>query len=142
MSNHQDDRQPKPEAEKVKLSVIISDQPPTDKNVGGSSLTTESEKVQRKEPRKPRKYPSAATREEIRAQRIKRTMEGVANISWLTTAAAAFYLGTTPAALRQMVKRKQIVAYKPFAGRKLYFKKSDLDRAFESATKVGGIKWQ
>lgn len=106
-----------------------------------SSLTTE-EKVQRKVPRKPRRYPMSATAKEMKKLLPKKVIQVGEKITWLTTEAAALYIGISPAALRQMVQRKQVVAYKPFGGRKLYFKKSDLDQAIESSTKVGGRKWQ
>lgn len=111
------------------LKVPISSEP--------SSLTIEKDN-QRKVPRKPRRYPMSATAKEMREKRLRLVVQEVQKITWLTTELAALYLGISPAALRQMVQRKQIVAYKPFGGRKLYFKKSDLDQAIESSKKVGG----
>lgn len=106
------------------------------------SLKTESEEIKRKVPRKPRRYPMSATAKEMKELLPKKVIQVGEKITWLTTEAASLYIGISPAAMRQMVQRKQVVAYKPFGGRKLYFKKSDLDQAIESSKKVGGRKWQ
>lgn len=103
------------------------------------SLTIE-EKVRRKVPSKPRRYPMSATAKEVRDQRLNKVISQE-NITWFPTEVAALYLGISSAALRQLVHRKRLEARKPFGG-KLYFKKSDLDQAIESSKKVGGKKWQ
>lgn len=54
---------------------------------------------------------------------------------WLTTKAAAEYLGTTAGGIRNMVYRGQLIPYKPFG--RLLFKRSDLDRRVESSRKGG-----
>ena len=135
MSNHQNESAPQAEAAKVKLSVIIADQPSKPTGLH-SSLTTE-ENVPRKGPKpKARRYAMSATAAEMKRLRQQPLLEEVENLVWLTTKAAAKYLSISPAAVRMMVRRKQLEAYKPF-GRKMYFKRSDLDRAIESSKKGG-----
>ncbi len=141
MNDHNNVVQLTVKAEKENEVAIIPNTSSVGSNATDSSLTTE-EKVQRKVPRKPRRYPMSATAKEMKELLPKKVIQVGEKITWLTTEAAALYIGISPAALRQMVQRKQVVAYKPFGGRKLYFKKSDLDQAIETSKKVGGKKWQ
>ncbi len=136
MSNHQNESTPQAEAAKVKLSVIIADQP--SKPTGLHSSLKIEENVPRKGPKpKARNYPMSATAAEMKKLRPPPPLEEVEKLVWLTTRAAAKYLSISPAAVRMMVRRKQLPAYRPFGGRKLYFKRSDLDRAIESSKKGG-----
>jgi len=58
------------------------------------------------------------------------------NLKWMTTNEAAIYLRKSTNAIRTAVCRGQIVARK--FRRRLYFKRSELDRLIETSTTVGG----
>ena len=58
------------------------------------------------------------------------------NLKWMTTNEAAFYLRKSANAIRTAICRGQITAYK--FRRRLYFKKSELDRLLETSSTVGG----
>ncbi|HAZ12963.1 MAG: hypothetical protein A2X86_09245 [Bdellovibrionales bacterium GWA2_49_15] len=58
------------------------------------------------------------------------------NLYWMTTNEAATYLRKSANALRTAVCRGHITARK--FKRRLYFKRSDLDRLIETSTTVGG----
>lgn len=58
------------------------------------------------------------------------------NLKWMTTNEAATYLRKSTNALRTAVCRGHIVAKK--FRRRLYFKRSELDRLIETSTTVGG----
>jgi excisionase family DNA binding protein len=58
------------------------------------------------------------------------------NLKWMTTSEAATYLRKSANALRTAVCRGQITARK--FRRRLYFKRSELDRLIETSTTVGG----
>jgi excisionase family DNA binding protein len=58
------------------------------------------------------------------------------NLKWMTTSEAAIYLRKSANALRTAVCRGQITARK--FRRRLYFKRSELDRLIETSTTVGG----
>lgn len=132
MSNHQNEHQPKPEAEKIKLAVIISDEPPVEKAIDGSSLTTEEKKQWRGPSPKKARYPMSASASAMRRMKL----ENREDLSvWLNTDLAGHYLGCSPAAIRMKRMRGQIKGTK-FFGR-WYFKRSDLDRAIESSNKGG-----
>ena len=51
---------------------------------------------------------------------------------WLTSKEVAVYLGISPKSIRDMVYKGFLTPYKPF-GRKLYFKKVEIDRLLESS---------
>jgi len=57
------------------------------------------------------------------------------NLVWLNSKDAANYLRKTVGALRVLVCRGQLKAYK--WGRRLYFKKAELDRLLESSLMKG-----
>lgn len=59
------------------------------------------------------------------------------NLVWLTSKEAAFYLRKTVGAIRVMVCRGQIKAYK--FRRRLYFKRNDLNRLIEGSIYKGGF---
>jgi excisionase family DNA binding protein len=58
------------------------------------------------------------------------------NLKWMTTNEAAFYLRKSANAIRTAICRGQITAYK--FRRRLYFKRSELDRLLETSSTVGG----
>lgn len=58
------------------------------------------------------------------------------NLKWMTTSEAATYLRKSSNAIRTAVCRGQITARK--FRRRLYFKRSELDRLIETSTTVGG----
>lgn len=58
------------------------------------------------------------------------------NYNWMTTSEAATYLRKSSNAIRTAVCRGHITARK--FHRRLYFKKSELDRLIETSTTVGG----
>lgn len=58
------------------------------------------------------------------------------NLKWMTTSEAATYLRKSANALRTAVCRGHIVARR--FRRRLYFKRSDLDRLIETSTTIGG----
>jgi excisionase family DNA binding protein len=58
------------------------------------------------------------------------------NYKWMTTSEAATYLRKTSNAIRTAVCRGHITARK--FKRRLYFKRSELDRLIETSTTVGG----
>lgn len=58
------------------------------------------------------------------------------NLKWMTTNEAAFYLRKSANAIRTAICRGQIKAYK--FRRRLYFKRSELDRLLETSSTVGG----
>lgn len=58
------------------------------------------------------------------------------NIKWMTTNEAAFYLRKSANALRTAICRGHLTAYK--YRRRLYFKRSDLDKMLETSILVGG----
>lgn len=58
------------------------------------------------------------------------------NLKWMTTNEAAFYLRKSANAIRTAICRGQITAYK--FRRRLYFKRSELDRLLETSSIVGG----
>lgn len=58
------------------------------------------------------------------------------NYKWMTTSEAANYLRKSSNALRTAVCRGHITARK--FKRRLYFKRSELDRLIETSTTVGG----
>ena len=58
------------------------------------------------------------------------------NLKWMTTDEAAIYLRKSSNAIRTAVCRGQIVARK--FQRRLYFKRSELDRLIETSLTIGG----
>ncbi len=58
------------------------------------------------------------------------------NLNWMTTSEAATYLRKSSNALRTALCRGHITAKK--FRRRLYFKRSDLDRLIETSTTIGG----
>ena len=58
------------------------------------------------------------------------------NLKWMTTNEAAFYLRKSANAIRTAICRGQITAHK--YRRRLYFKRSELDRLLETSSTVGG----
>jgi excisionase family DNA binding protein len=58
------------------------------------------------------------------------------NLNWMTTSEAATYLRKSSNALRTAVCRGHVTAKK--FRRRLYFKRSDLDRLIETSTTIGG----
>lgn len=58
------------------------------------------------------------------------------NLKWMTTNEAATYLRKSSNALRTAVCRGHVTAKK--FRRRLYFKRSDLDRLIETSTTIGG----
>lgn len=58
------------------------------------------------------------------------------NLYWMTTNEAATYLRKSTNALRTAVCRGHVTAKK--FRRRLYFKRSDLDRLIETSTTIGG----
>ena len=58
------------------------------------------------------------------------------NLNWMTTNEAATYLRKSTNALRTAVCRGHVSAKK--FRRRLYFKRSDLDRLIEPSTTIGG----
>lgn len=59
------------------------------------------------------------------------------NLKWMTTNEAALYLRKSANAIRTAICRGHIKAYK--FRRRLYFKKSELDRLIETSTIIGGL---
>lgn len=57
------------------------------------------------------------------------------NMVWLSSEDAAKYLGRSTGQIRNMVYRRQ-VSHRKFCNR-LYFRKTELDRAIESSNKKG-----
>ena len=134
MSNHQNDSGPQSAAAKGSLSVVLSTQANEPKG-SHSSLTIEKEN-HRKGPRpKQQTYPMSAPVSAIR--KPKTEIIETEMLVWLDTKATAKYLGCSPGAIRMKRRRSHVIGYKPFGGRKWYFKRSDLDRAIESS-KIGG----
>lgn len=66
----------------------------------------------------------------------KESVEFFNNLKWMTTNEAAFYLRKSANAIRTAICRGQITAYK--FRRRLYFKRSELDRLLETSSIVGG----
>lgn len=66
----------------------------------------------------------------------KVSVEFFNNLKWMTTNEAAFYLRKSANAIRTAICRGQITAYK--FRRRLYFKRSELDRLLETSSSVGG----
>ena len=58
------------------------------------------------------------------------------NLKWMTTNEAAIYLRKSSNAIRTAVCRGQLVARK--FQRRLYFKRSELDRLIETSLTIGG----
>ncbi len=58
------------------------------------------------------------------------------NLTWMTTSEAATYLRKSSNALRTALCRGHITAKK--FRRRLYFKRSDLDRLIETSVTIGG----
>lgn len=66
----------------------------------------------------------------------KESVEFFNNLKWMTTNEAALYLRKSANAIRTAICRGQITAYK--FRRRLYFKRSELDRLIETSIFVGG----
>ena len=79
---------------------------------------------------KVRKYPIGPVTETAPA--VIQEENYLDNAKWLNTKEAAKYMRTSEPALRMRVRRRQLFPYRPFAGRRMLFKRSDLDRAIES----------
>ena len=62
------------------------------------------------------------------------------NLKWLNSKDTVEYLRITAGALRNIVYRGQIVPYR--RGRRLYFKRSELDKLLEGSRKYRRFKWQ
>lgn len=66
---------------------------------------------------------------------MKTFMTQPANDKWMTTGEAAQFLRTTTGAIRTLVYRRRLPVHRHPGGRRLLFKRADLDRLIETTRK-------